>query len=465
MRTARAALTVVPAVAVVLLAGAPGALASHRPTPSRSSPPARSSQPPSPSSPGISATYGLPTSWPGTCQALGSVPNTAATSVSGEPWAQQALDFSSVWGLTEGRGVTVAVVDSGVDYVPQLAGRGWYKDVTGTGPDDCVGHGTAVASIIAASDERLDGIPFYGVAPAARILSVKVNVTDNGSPTLLAEGIRDAAELGAQVINVSVQTPDNIPQLRAAVQYALSRNAVVVAAAGNDLETTGHGPFYPASYSASYPGVISVAALDQGGAVISQTDPYTPISVAAPGEDVASDWPGGFSPANVGTSFAAAFVSGEAALIRSAFPRLSGPQVAARIISTADGNTGAHTGAGMIDPVEAVTGVLPATPPPAGTPRPVSIPAVPRGNRVTRLVAVSVIGGAVALAFLAVAGAIVVPPGRRRRWRPGRLDLRAIERAPAATGPDWGDEGPPGRELPARTGPAAPPGPRSLPPG
>jgi membrane-anchored mycosin MYCP len=449
MRAARAALTVVPAVAVAVLAAAPGALAASHP-------------PPSPGgSAGLSVTSGMPKSWNSACQATGSGPNAAATSLSGEPWAQEALDFSSVWGLTEGQGVTVAVVDSGVDYVPQLNGRVGYHDTTGTGPDDCVGHGTAVASIIAASDEQSQGIPFYGVAPEAHILSVKVNTGDNGSPALLAQGIRDAAESGAQVINVSVQTSSNTAALQSAVQYALSHDKVVVAAAGNDLSTTGHGPWYPASY----PGVISVSALDQTGTLTSYTDPYTPISVSAPGENVASDWPGGYSPQNDGTSFAAAFVSGEAALIRSAFPSMSAAQVAARIISTADGNTGAHTGAGMINPVEAVTGVLPSTSP-SGLPAAVSIPPVQHGNRITRLVAVSVIGGAVALAFLVVATAIVVPHGRRRHWRPGRLDLRAIEGKPVDAGSDWGDDSPPGRELPPRgTAPAARGGTRSLPPG
>jgi hypothetical protein len=83
--------------------------------------------------------------------------------------------MAGAWAVSQGHGITVAVVDSGVDYSPQLAGRVSAIDLTGQGPRDCVGHGTAVASLIAASDARARGIPFYGVAPAARILSVKVN--------------------------------------------------------------------------------------------------------------------------------------------------------------------------------------------------------------------------------------------------------------------------------------------------
>jgi type VII secretion-associated serine protease mycosin len=456
-RVARAALAAGPAVVAVLLAAAPAAQASHT-TPSShasSSSHVTDDAPPPPPPPALSATPGAPRSLSG-CQSL---PNQAATSLSGEPWAQQALDFSSVWGISRGQGVTVAVVDSGVDWTPQLNGRLSYKDLTGSGPVDCVGHGTAVASIIAASDERAQGVPFYGVAPAARILSVKVNTGEYGSTTLLSEGIRDAALLGAKVINVSIQTTANSLALRSAVDYALSRNVVVVAAAGND-QPNSVGPFYPASY----PGVLAVSAVDSTGAVAGFTASHTPVSVSAPGENVQSDWPGGFSTADQGTSFATAFVSGEAALIRSAFPQLSAAQVVSRIVTTADGNTGALTGAGMIDPVQAVTGVLPpqaATPTPNS--RPVAIAPVPRANHVTRMVAVSVTGGALAAAFLVVIGAMVVPHGKRRRWRPGRVDMRAIDGKLAEAGPDW-DDAPAGRELPAdpaaaKPVPAAPAGP------
>jgi subtilisin family serine protease len=89
------------------------------------------------------------------------------------PWAQQVLGFSTVWNLTRGRGVTVAVVDSGIDSTPQLRGRVTHIDLTGGNGQDCVPHGTIVASIIAASDQRDN--PFYGVAPAAHILSIRVH--------------------------------------------------------------------------------------------------------------------------------------------------------------------------------------------------------------------------------------------------------------------------------------------------
>ncbi len=332
--------------------------------------------------------------------------------------------MAGAWTVTQGQGVTVAVVDSGVDFSPQLAGRVSAIDLTGQGPRDCVGHGTAVASLIAATDARARGIPFYGVAPAARILSVKVNTGETGFSRLLAQGIRDAATAGAQVINVSVQTAASSPALRAAVAFALRRDAVVVAAAGNDNPGSGTGPYYPAAY----PGVLSVGAVDQSGTLTTYTDRKTTVSVTAPGSGIASAWPGGYNPASQGTSFAAAFVSGVAALVRAAYPRLTAAQVVRRIEATADGTAGAHTGAGMVNPVQAVTAVLPRARPPHRPPRPGRWPSrVPPGPYpATRALALAITGGALAVAILvAVAAFVAVPAGqpaarRRHGVRPAR---------------------------------------------
>ena len=294
------------------------------------------------------------------------------------PWPQQELGFSSVWRLTRGDGVTVAVVDSGVDANPQFGDR------VIVGPDlvagtkrgippgaDCVGHGTAVASIIAAAPIR--GISFTGVAPAARILSVKISGTDTFPTSATPRGIMDAVQFGADVINLSLSTPDDVPALRQAIAYALSHNVVVVAAAGNDIPQNGAGPFYPAAY----PGVLSVGAAGPGGTLASFSDRRTPVGVTAPGVNVTSAYPGTFpdayNPDQSGTSFAAAYVSGVVALVRAAHPRLSPAQVVARIEATARGSTGPGTGYGMVDPVRAVTAVLPgdpATAPAASTSQP-----------------------------------------------------------------------------------------------
>src|SRR5689334_21876001 len=214
------------------------------------------------------------------------------------PWPQRELGFSAVWDRTRGAGVTVAIVDSGVDTNPQFGDR------VIPGPDlvagtkrgippgaDCVGHGTAVASIIAAAP--MPGVSFTGVAPAARILSVKISGTDTFPTAVAPQGIMDAVQFGADVINLSLATPDDIPALRNAVRYALRHNVVVVAAAGNDLPHGGTGPFYPAAY----PGVLAVGAAGPGGALAAFSDRRTPVAVTAPGVNVTSAYPGTFPEA------------------------------------------------------------------------------------------------------------------------------------------------------------------------
>jgi type VII secretion-associated serine protease mycosin len=281
------------------------------------------------------------------------------------PWPQKELGFSSVWNRTRGAGVTVAVVDSGVDANPQFGSRviAGPDLVAGTKPGippgaDCLGHGTAVASIIAAAPAK--GISFTGVAPAARILSVKISGTDSFPTSVTPQGIMDAVQFGADVINLSLATPDDVPALRHAVEYALRHNVVVVAAAGNDLPQQGTGPYYPAAY----PGVLAVGAAGPGGALAPFSDQRSPVAVTAPGVNVTTAFPGTFpdayDPAQSGTSFAAAFVSGVAALVRAAHPNLTAAQVVARIEATARGSTGPGTGRGLVDPVRAVTAVLTA---------------------------------------------------------------------------------------------------------
>ena len=362
------------------------------------------------------AQEGLPGPRPGCPPQQGVVAPAAA------PWAQQELGFASVWKRTRGGGVTVAVVDSGVDANPQFGDRVIPGPdlVAGTKPGippgaDCVGHGTAVASIIAAAP--VPGVSFTGVAPAARILSVKISGTDTFPTSVTPQGIMDAVQFGADVINLSLATPDDVQGLRNAVEYALRHNVVVVAAAGNDIgpggtdandANQGSGPFYPAAY----PGVLAVGAIGPGGVLAGFSDRYTPVGVTAPGVNVTSAYPGTFPAAydavQNGTSFAAAFVSGVVALVRSAHPELNAAQVVARIEATAHGGTSPGTGHGMVDPVRAVTAVLPAEQAGAAG-RQAS--AAPSGLS-ARTVALAAIAGAFGLAVVVLTAVLVI---RRRQ--------------------------------------------------
>jgi membrane-anchored mycosin MYCP len=342
------------------------------------------------------------------------------------PWAQTALDFEDVWRLgDEGQGVTVGVIDSGIDYNSQLAGRVSAIDVTGSGIQDCVGHGTAVAGIIAASDQvNTTGNPFTGVAPDANILSVKVADADStnsndpqltGDAVTLSEGIVDAVERGATVLNISIVS-SNSPELAAAVQFAEDHNVVVVAAGGNDFAGGPTGPFYPASY----PGVISVGPLDSDGSLSDFADSKTLESVTAPGDTVTSIEPNGFNDLLQGTSFATPFVAGVAALVRAFYPTMSAAQVVARIEATADGPTTSITGNGMVNPLQAVQAVLPfsanpdASPTPANLqPFPVSRPVPPDQGTIDAAMWTTV--GAITAAALVAIGGVVITQARRRR--------------------------------------------------
>lgn len=346
--------------------------------------------------------------------------------------------------------MTVAVVDSGVSAdSPQLAGRLIEPEraLTGTDPAvDCVGHGTGVAGIIAAADQRRRGNPFFGVAPDARILSIKI--TDSGGangvdPNLLAEGILAAADAGAQVINVSTQLPSDSAALRGALAEAARRDAVVVASAGNDDQSGQAGPYFPAEYSADpvhFRNVLSVGAIQPDGTLPSFADPKTHVSVVAPGTGVLTLAPEATYQTVGGTSYAAPFVSGVAALVRAAQPKLTAAEVVNRIIATADGGTVAGTGAGVVDPVQAVTAVLPGEGTavgraPAPSPATVSVPRPPQADRFGRVLAYAVTGGALAAAALVVAAGVIVPAGRRRGWKPGRAEPATLPEPSAAE--DW----------------------------
>ncbi|MCI2417482.1 type VII secretion-associated serine protease mycosin [Saccharopolyspora sp. K220] len=352
------------------------------------------------------------------------------------PWAQQMLTPERAWELTRGAGVTVAVIDSGVDAgTPQLAGAvlGGVDVLNqgGAANTDCVGHGTFVAGIIAA--RPIPGIGFAGIAPESRILPVRYTQSrTGGTATALATAIREAVDGGAQVINVSASSPYPNDDLRGAVDYAHERDVLIVAAAANS-EQQGN----PTTYPASYPGVLAVGAVDVTGsrASFSQTGSF--VSLVAPGVDVISIGPGGPGHwQDSGTSFAAPFVAGTAALVRAYRPDLRTDQVADRLRATAT-SPGAtvpdpEMGWGTVNPYLAVASVLPAegggASQLAGR---VSHADIPPDNPVPlRVTLISVVGAILLICLTAIAAALG-PRGWRRRWRRHRVVHVVDDPAPA----------------------------------
>ncbi|TML28260.1 MAG: type VII secretion-associated serine protease mycosin [Actinobacteria bacterium] len=381
---------------------------------------------------GLLAGCGLLPAGPAAAQPGCGPPAAADPQVTGVPWPQSRYDAGRLAGIADGSGVTVAVIDSGVDATqPVLAGavlRGRdLLDKAGTGQRDCVGHGTAVASVIAGAP--LDGIP-VGLAPRTHILPYRVSeqeIVDGhpsgnpGTATGVAEAIRDATDRGARVINLSLVLSVDHPEVRAAVGYAQAHDVVVVAAIGN-----GHrdGGVDPVPYPAGYPGVLGVGAVDENGLRVpsSPVGPY--VDLVAPGRAVVAAVPGHGLARFDGTSFAAPFVSATAALIRQYRPRLTAVEVAARILATTDpapagGRSGGY-GYGILNPYRAVTDQLGGAPVPVSASAARPAPAVPATDRAPRTPALTLSLGGLVLAGLVALGASVVPRGAARGWRPGR---------------------------------------------
>ncbi len=357
---------------------------------------------------------------------------TADPQVTGVPWPQARYEPARLAGISDGSGVTVAVIDSGVDATqPALAGavlRGRdLLDRTGTGQRDCVGHGTAVASIIAGAPV---GGTRIGLAPAAHILPYRVSeqeIVDGhpagtpGTPGGVADAIHDATDRGAKVINLSLVLSADHPEVRAAVAYALAHDVVVVAAVGNGHQD---GVPDPAPYPAAYPGVLGVGAIDESGARVPTSPVGSYVDLVAPGRSVVAAVPGHGLARFDGTSFAAPFVSGTAALIRAYRPSLTAAQVATRILATADpapgGGRSTASGYGILNPYRAVTDQLGDGPVAAPSPSSGPVHAAVPGPARPRTAVVLLSLGALLLAGLVGWGASVARRGAARRWRAGR---------------------------------------------
>jgi membrane-anchored mycosin MYCP len=410
------------------------------------------------------------------CASSGLLPG---SDVSTAPAGQRMLDLPAAWQFTRGEGQTVAVIDTGVRPGPRLPAVEPGGDYIGTtdGLTDCDGHGTLVAGIIAGqpAPDGQDG--FTGVAPAARLLSLRT-ASATISPrlagddprttrvvvdiTALSRAIVHAADLGARVITISTTTclpaDRNIDQteLGAALRYAaVEKDALIVAAAGDSGQTGSVGgggeacesnpltdlsrPHDPRNWTGVtslsvpswwHPYVLSVASLSPAGhpSAFTMAGPW--VGVAAPGEDIvsvsnrddgslANGLPGnqGRLVPLSGTGYAAGYVAGVAALVRSRYPDLNAMQVVHRIVSTAHNGARAPSGlvgAGTVDAVAALTWELPPVADPADSPsKKLSPPPAPQPeDPAPRIVAFA---GTALLAGLVAAVAVGAAAAARRR--------------------------------------------------
>lgn len=284
-----------------------------------------------------------------------------------QQYAPQLVRAPQAWTKTRGAGVTIAIVDTGVDTQhPDLATHvveGYNALQHNSDVKDDNGHGTHCAGVAAASANQ--GLGVAGMAPEARVMPIKVLAADgSGSDAGIAEGITWAVDHGANVLNLSFGGTASSRILGDAVAYALQHGVTVVAAMGNDGTRN-------RSYPAAYPGVLAVGATDNWDRVAGFSQYGEWISVSAPGVSILSTFPtyhcrlndrGASSHYAVlnGTSMASPAVAGLAALVRAAHPELNAQQVKARIEQTSARIPGfasfdPRCGSGRIDAERAVS--------------------------------------------------------------------------------------------------------------
>jgi len=243
-----------------------------------------------------------------------------------QQWGLTAIGAPSVWKITRGAGVTVAVIDSGSGPHPDLdanldAGRTMFGfiDSAGVSDIDKAGHGSHVAGIIAAvADNAIGG---SGVAPQSRILPIRVlDAQGSGDSKDVSKAVRFAVDSGAKVINISLGGSNESTSLTAAIQYAVDRNVLVVAAAGNGAADS--PPKWPGASDLT----IAVTAVDRNNSATSFDQRGDYIDLAAPGASILSTASNDYKIQS-GTSMAAAFVTGAAALLFAAQPSITAAQV------------------------------------------------------------------------------------------------------------------------------------------
>jgi subtilisin family serine protease len=268
-------------------------------------------------------------------------------------WSPVKTHAPAAWSRTTGDPATiVAVVDTGVDPQPDLAGRlvSGYDFVNGDAdPADDNGHGTAVAGILAAAGDNHIGVAGY--CWRCRVMPLKVLDADGGGfASDVARAVVWATDHGARVINASLGGPLEDASLAAAAQYAQAHGALLVAAAGNDSSSQ-------LDYPAALPAVVSVAASNQADALYTFSNQGA--AVAAPGENTTTARGGGYEQF-LGTSSAAPVVSGIAGLLFSLVPGSTPAQVAGALEQSAVPIKGVTFG--RVDAPRALASLLPAPP-------------------------------------------------------------------------------------------------------
>ncbi|MCC3651382.1 S8 family serine peptidase [Streptomyces sp. S07_1.15] len=280
---------------------------------------------------------------------IGTAPSAAAADVQSKQWYLKAMHAEEIWKTATGKGIKVAVIDTGVN--PSTASlKGQVekgRDLTGAegeATDDYEGHGTTMAELIAGRGRG----GLRGLAPDAKIIPFRIvelefekrKGTGKVNGWSVRDAIRAAADSDADIINLSFGLDVPVLEDEEAVEYALKKGKLFFAAAGNNAKK-GNKPHYPASY----PAAVSVAAMGPDGEVADYSQHGEFVDLAAPGDSIPSWCDTTFTrycDGDGGTSAASALASASAALIWSAHPDWTANQVLRVMLESAgrgkDGN-------------------------------------------------------------------------------------------------------------------------------
>ena len=283
---------------------------------------------------------------------------TGADPLRGDQWALDQVSYERAWATTKGRGVIVAVVDTGVRAAHEDLGSVVLPGLDlvggGDGRTDANGHGTHVAGIIAA--RAVNGKGIAGAAPDAKILPVRVlDANGSGYTSDVAEGIIWAVDHGARIVNLSLGGTEPSAGMREAIKYALSKGALVFAAAGNSGES-GSPAIYPAAFSES----VAVGAVSSNLQRASYSNIGSYVDVVAPGDSIVSTYQSGdllYAWAS-GTSMATPYAAAVGALVAAANPTWDAAHVRARleekVRDLGPAGPDPQYGKGLVDPLGAV---------------------------------------------------------------------------------------------------------------
>ncbi|MEV6675615.1 type VII secretion-associated serine protease mycosin [Streptomyces erythrochromogenes] len=264
-----------------------------------------------------------------------------ADTIRSQQWHLDAMKADEIWKISTGKGVTVAVIDTGVNQIPELEGQVLPGKAFPVGDaemgrdNDYFGHGTGIAAMIAATGKHPTGDGAYGLAPGVKIFPIRIpDMLEAASTPSMVEAIRHAADSDAKVINISMGLAgkaEDDQERAAAVKYAISKGKLIFAAVGNYGNSTNE-----VQYPAGTPGVVGVGAVDSKGEPTAESQHGPQVDLAAPGVDVVTACKGKTGVCKThGTSDSSALASASAALLWSAHPDWTNNQVLRVLLNTA----------------------------------------------------------------------------------------------------------------------------------